>query len=98
MELKIQSIRFDATEKLNAFIQKKVAKLEKYSENIVKTEVSLKVVKPETANNKETSVHVYVPGAELHAEKICDTFEEGVDLCVEILLRQLEKYKEKQKK
>ncbi len=58
MELKIQSIRFDATEKLNAFIQKKVAKLEKYSENIVKTEVSLKVVKPETANNKETSVQI----------------------------------------
>lgn len=98
MELKIQAIHFDATEKLNAFIQKKVAKLEKYSENIVKAEVSLKVVKPETANNKETAIHVYVPGAELHAEKICDTFEEGVDLCVEILQRQLEKYKEKQKK
>lgn len=98
MELKIQDIHFDATEKLNAFIQKKVAKLEKYSENIVKAEVSLKVVKPETANNKETAIHVYVPGAELHAEKICDTFEEGVDLCVEILQRQLEKYKEKQKK
>lgn len=29
MELKIQSIHFDATEKLQAFIEKKIAKLEK---------------------------------------------------------------------
>ena len=29
MEIKIQSIHFDATEKLEAFIEKKVAKLEK---------------------------------------------------------------------
>lgn len=97
MEIKIQSIHFDATEKLNAFIQKKVAKLEKNNENIIKVEVGLKVTKPETAKNKETVLHVYVPGAELHAEKVCDTFEEGVDLCVDILQRQLEKYKEKQR-
>ena len=35
MELKIQSIHFDATEKLHAFIEKKVAKLEKCHENII---------------------------------------------------------------
>ena len=29
MEIKIQSIHFDATDKLEAFIEKKVAKLEK---------------------------------------------------------------------
>ena len=34
MEIKIQSIHFDATEKLEAFIEKKVAKLEKsYTES-----------------------------------------------------------------
>lgn len=97
MEIKIQALHFDATEKLNAFIQKKVAKLEKNNENIIKVEVTLKVVKPETAMNKETVMHLFVPGAELHAEKVCDTFEEGVDLCVDILQRQLEKYKEKQR-
>lgn len=98
MELKIQAIHFDATEKLNAFIQKKTAKLEKTCENILKTEVVLKVVKPETAKNKETSLNVSLPGTELHAEKVCDTFEEGVDLCVDSLLRQIEKYKERQSK
>ena len=34
MEIKIQSIHFDATEKLEAFIEKKVAKLEKSYEDI----------------------------------------------------------------
>ncbi len=95
MELKIQAIHFNANEKLQDFIQKKLAKLEKNNENISKVEVSLKVVKPETANNKETAVHVYLPGADLHAEKTCDTFEEGVDLCVDSLRRQLEKQKDK---
>ena len=80
MELKIQSIHFDATEKLNAFISKKAAKLEKTCDNIIKAEFILKVVKPETAKNKETALHVSLPGTELHAEKVCDTFEEGVRL------------------
>lgn len=95
MELKIQSIHFDATEKLHDFIQKKTAKLEKNTESIQKVEVILKVVKPETSKNKETSFNVTVPNMEFHVEKVCDTFEEGVDLCVDAVLRQLEKYKEK---
>ena len=95
MELKIQAIHFDATDKLHAFIEKKAAKLEKNCENIVKAEFILKVVKPETAKNKETALNVSLPGVDLHAEKVCDSFEEGVDLCVDSLLRQIEKYKER---
>ena len=53
MEIKIQSIHFDATEKLQEFIEKKVAKLEKTFEDIKSAEVQLKVVKPATAQNKE---------------------------------------------
>ena len=62
-----------------------------------KAEVVLKVLKPETAKNKQTSIKLPLKGTELFVEKICDTFEEGVDLCVDSLLRQVEKYKEKQK-
>lgn len=98
MELKIQTLHFDATEKLSAFIQKKAAKLEKTFDNITRVEFILKVVKPETAKNKETALNVSLPGADLHASKVCDTFEEGVDLCVESLLRQIDKYKEQVRK
>ena len=34
MEVKIQSIHFDATEKLQAFVEKKIAKLEKTYEEL----------------------------------------------------------------
>ncbi|MCH4148391.1 MAG: ribosome-associated translation inhibitor RaiA [Prevotella sp.] len=98
MEIKIQSIHFDTTEKLQAFIEKKVAKLEKAYEDIQKVEVQLKVVKPATALNKETAITVVVPGSKLYVEKTCDTFEESVDECVDSMKVQLTKFKEKLRK
>lgn len=95
MEVKIQSIHFDATEKLQAFVEKKVAKLEKSYEDIQKVEVQLKVVKPATALNKEASLTVAVPGTTLFVEKTCDSFEESVDQCVDSMKVQLTKFKEK---
>ena len=95
MEIKIQTIHFEAGEKLQEHIQKRVSKFEKFSNEIRKVEVSLKVVKPETAMNKEASLRISVPGSELYAEKVADTFEEAVDSCAETLTRQLAKYKEK---
>ena len=97
MEVRIQSIHFDASEQLQAFIQKKAAKLEKFYEDIKKVEVSLKVGKPETAENKEAGVKVLVPNGEFYANKICDSFEEAIDLSMEALEKQLVKYKEKQR-
>ena len=97
MDIKIQANHFEASEKLQDFILKKVNKLEKFSEEIRKVEVSLKVVKPETAMNKETQVILTLPGKDLIAQEVCDTFEEGVDKTLESLTRQLSKYKEKQK-
>lgn len=97
MDIRIQSIHFDASEQLQAFIQKKAAKLEKFYDDIEKVEVSLKVVKPETAENKEAGVKVIVPSGDFYASKICDTFEEAIDLSVEAIEKQLVKYKEKQR-
>ncbi len=95
MEVRIQSIHFDASEQLQTFIRKKVSKLEKYYEDIKIVEVSLKVVKPEAAANKEAGIKVLIPNGEFYASKVCDTFEEAVDLNVEAIEKQLVKYKEK---
>ena len=95
MEVMIQSIHFDATEKLQAFVNKKAEKLSKSYEDIQKVEVQLKVQKPAPALNKVTSLTVSVPGNTLFVEKTCYTFEEGVDLCVDAMRVQLTKYKEK---
>ena len=95
MEVRIQAIHFDASEKLQNFIQKKTAKLEKYCDNINKVEVLLKVVKPETAKNKNASIKVNALNGEFFAEKVSDTFEESIDVCVDALSKQLTKAKEK---
>ncbi|MDD4514880.1 ribosome-associated translation inhibitor RaiA [Massilibacteroides sp.] len=97
MDIRIQSIRFDASEALEAFVQKKVSKLEQYYDGILSAEIILKVVKPEVAMNKEASISLKIRNGELFAEKIADTFEEAVDGCAEALSKQLLKHKEKSK-
>jgi putative sigma-54 modulation protein len=95
MEIRIQSIQFDATEQLRDFIQKKVTKLEHFYDEIIKVEVTLKVVKPKTAENKEAGIRVLVRNDELYSNKVCDSFEQAVDECASALEKQLAKYKEK---
>lgn len=94
MEVKIKSIHFDATSKLESFIQRKAEKLVKHHDEITLVEVTLKVVKPETAMNKEAGVKVIIPqNGDLFASKVADTFEEAVDNCCDALKVQLEKAK-----
>ena len=95
MEIRIQAIHFDATDQLQAFIQKKVSKLEQYFDGIIKAEVTLKVVKPETSNNKQAGVKLLIRNGECFAEKVENTFEGAIDGCVEALEKQLVKFKEK---
>lgn len=96
MEVRIKSIHFDATVKLQEFIDKKMQKLARRNEAIALADVTLKVVKPETAMNKEASIKLTVPNSEdLFASKVADTFEEAVDTVIDALDRQLVKVKEK---
>ena len=95
MEVRIQAIHFDASSQLESFITKKVSKLDQIYDGIVEADVVLRVVKPESALNKEASIKLLVKNDELFAEKVCDTFEEAIDLVVDALAKQLGKYKEK---
>ena len=95
MEAKIKAIHFDISDKLVTFINKKIDKLARRFEAVTEAEVTLKVVKPETAMNKEASIRLAVPpSADLFASKTADSFEEAVDLVLEALERQLDKVKE----
>lgn len=96
MEVQIKAIHFDITDKLVAFINKKIDKLARRYESITTAEVTLKVVKPETSMNKEAAVKLIIPGQpDLFASKVADTFEEAIDLSLEALERPLEKEKGK---
>lgn len=95
MEIAIHSIHFEASEKLENFIRKKVNRLAKFNDSIVSADVTLKMMKPETATNKDASIKILAPGHEFFVQETADTFEESVDKCVEKLERQVVKFKEK---
>ena len=97
MEIKIKSIHFDAAEKLQAFIEKKVSKLDHFYDGIMMADVVLKVVKPETVKNKRCDIRLKLKHGDCFAEKICNTFEEAIDTAVEALEKQLMKNKKKGK-
>jgi integrase/recombinase XerC len=95
MEIRIQAIHFDASEQLESFVQKKVSKLEQYFDGVMSVEVSLKVIKPEVARNKQVGIKLIIKSGELFAEKTADSFEGAVDDATEALEKQLVKFKEK---
>ena len=95
MKVMIQSINFDATEKLEEYVNKKAKKIEKFFDEIRIIDVYLKVIKPETATNKKAEIKVTAPNVEFFASKTCDTFEEAVDLALEAIEKQVIKFKEK---
>lgn len=95
MEVKIQAIHFDASEKLVAFINKKAERLQRHYQDITTVDAKLSVVKPESAMNKEVVLTVHLPGSELVATKVADSFEEAVDLALDAVAKMAEKNKEK---
>jgi len=98
MNIQLTTVHFTADQKLIDFVNKKVPKLDTYFEGIIGSEVILKVVKPETANNKVAEIKLSIPGTDyLFAEKQADSFEEAIDLAIEAVRKQLTKFKDKLK-
>ena len=98
MNIQVKTVHFTADQKLVDFVNKKVPKLDTYFDGIISAEVIMKVVKPETANNKIAEIKLSIPGSDyLFAEKQADSFEEAIDLAIDAIRRQLAKFKEKLK-
>lgn len=96
MEIRIQALHFEISDRLEAFINKKIDKLVRRNEAVAGADVTLKVIKPETSMNKEAVIRISVPQHEdIVATKTADSFEEAVDLALEAIDRQLEKLKQK---
>ena len=95
MKVNTQSVNFNADRKLLDFIQKRMDKLEQYYDNVLKSDVTLKVENTSGRTNKIFEARVSVPGDNFIVKKVCKSFEEGVDIAVNSLERQLKKRKEK---
>ena len=95
MTVKIQSIHFDADEKLLRFIEQRVDKLKTYNSDIIDAQVYLRLDKNDGMSNKIAEIKLIIPGNDLFSKKQCKSFEEAIDQAGEALRRQLKKRKEK---
>ncbi len=95
MDININAIQLDATEALNDYIVKKVSRLERKIEGVDAIDVQLKLVKKQAVNNKTVVISFPYLGSTLRVEKTCNTFEEAVDKCIDIVKGQIEKVKDK---
>jgi putative sigma-54 modulation protein len=93
MEIKVNALKFDADKKLIDFTEKKLGKLDKFYEDIVRTEVNLSLL-PEH-ENKNVKVRVLIPGTEVVVERNASTFEDAIVECAGILKEKLVSAKEK---
>ncbi len=95
MKLTVQAVNFDIAEKLEKYIEKKTKKYPKILDEGAELEFRLTVVKPESEKNKETQIRILGMGGTLFAQKTCDSFEQGIDECLDAIDHQLEKAKNK---
>jgi putative sigma-54 modulation protein len=95
MTINIQSVHFNADQKLLNFINEKVEKLKTYHDGIISSEVTLRLDKSSTSDNKISEIKMLGKGHEFFAKKQCETFEEATDLACEALKSQLKKHKDK---
>jgi putative sigma-54 modulation protein len=98
MKINIQSVKFDADKKLLDFVRQKVGKLLQFHDDILGSEVILRLENVQGDDNKVTEVILNIPGNNLFAKKQSKTFEEAVDGCVDALRKQLKKQKDKLRK
>ena len=95
MKVNTQSVNFTADAKLIDFIQKRMDKLDMFYDKIIQSDVYLKVEKRSDKENKIFEAKVSVPGDSFVVKKQCKSFEEGADVAIASLERQLKKRKDK---
>ncbi len=95
MDFKVNTVNFTADQKLIDFIREKIGKLELMYDNIIASDVYLKLENNEGNENKVAEVKILLPGNELFARKQCKSFEEAADLAVQALKKQVARHKEK---
>ncbi|MDE5423751.1 ribosome-associated translation inhibitor RaiA [Ancylomarina sp. DW003] len=95
MNMKMQSVGFKADKKLEAFINQKLSKLNKFDNSICDYNVTLNIENSDPKANKVVEVKVNVPGNELFARKQSNSFEAAAELVADALRIQILKNKEK---
>jgi len=98
MNIKINTVRFSADQRLEKFVHQKVKKLVQFSDDIIGAEVFLKLGNTPGIGNKITEIRIDLPGNELFAKKQSKSFEQSTDNAIDALKKQITKHKEKMRR
>ncbi len=93
MKLQIQSVHFNADQKLLDFAQAKIDKLERFDEKLISGEVIMSLDKD--SEGGENKVVLIKLSGDLVVERRAQSFEHAIDQGVDALKRQIEKRKDK---
>ena len=97
MNVKIQTVHFNADDKLVTYINQKLQKLKIFHDRIVEVDVFLKLDNViHTIKDKIAEIRVHVPRHYFFVKNTSKSFEESFDEAFDSLLNQIKKRKGKQ--
>ena len=96
MNINIQTVHFDADEKLLDFVQKKVEKLNTFHDRITRVEVFLKLDNIVHAiKDKVVEIKVHIPKQDCFVKTSSKSFELSFEQALDSITNQLKKKKER---
>lgn len=96
MNVNIQTVHFDADDKLVEYVSKKLTKLNTFHDRILKVDVFLKLDNVvHTIKDKVAEIKVHVPRHDFFVKASSKSFEESFDSAMESIVSQIKRKKEK---
>jgi putative sigma-54 modulation protein len=96
MNIKIQSVRFNADQKLIDHVSRKVEKLKTYHDKIIQVDVFLKLDNVvHTIKDKIAEIRVSIPRHEFFVKSSSKSFEESFENALLSISNQIKRKKEK---
>jgi len=97
MNVNIQTVHFDADDKLIQYINRKLQKLNIFSDRIIQVNVFLKLDNVVHAiKDKIAEIRIHIPRHNFFVKSTSKSFEESFDDAFDSILTQIKKKKEKQ--
>jgi putative sigma-54 modulation protein len=96
MNLHIQTVHFEADQRLVEHVKEKIGKLEQFHDRIIKVDVFLKLDNiVHTIKDKIAEIRVHVPKADFFVKATSKSFETSFDEAFDSLVNQIKRKKEK---
>ena len=96
MNVDIQTVHFDADDKLVDYVSRKIEKLNTFHDSILKVDLFLKLDNVvHMIKDKIVEIRIHVPRHDFFAKASSKSFEESFDNAMESIVSQIKRKKEK---